>query len=312
MTADEAAPKPAPSKALGRGLAALLGEAAMMETKPAGPTETGPGSGRGLRDLPIEQLRPGRFQPRRFFDPEALDQLAQSIREKGIVEPLIVRRLPEADAYEIVAGERRWRAAQAVPLHTVPALVKELSDTEALELALIENVQRQDLGPLEECDGYSRLIEEFGHTQEQVARIVGKSRSHVANTLRLATLPVEVKDLLDQGKLTAGHARAIMNLPDPVPAARTVAAKGLSVRQAEAFAKRLAASPAGALKKIRKKIEKPKDPDTLDLERDLTSTLGMHVSIDHDTKNQAGEIRIRYLTLDQLEDICRRLQATPG
>ncbi|MBM3558266.1 MAG: ParB/RepB/Spo0J family partition protein, partial [Alphaproteobacteria bacterium] len=192
------------------------------------------------------------------------------------------------------------------------ALVKELSDTEALELALIENVQRQDLGPLEECDGYSRLIEEFGHTQEQVARIVGKSRSHVANTLRLATLPVEVKDLLDQGKLTAGHARAIMNLPDPVPAARTVAAKGLSVRQAEAFAKRLAASPAGALKKIRKKIEKPKDPDTLDLERDLTSTLGMHVSIDHDTKNQAGEIRIRYLTLDQLEDICRRLQATLG
>lgn len=301
-----------PSKGLGRGLSALLGDM---------PSETAAAAdrARALRELPVEALRPGKFQPRRHFDAEAIEQLAQSIREKGIIEPLIVRRMPDdPNAYEIVAGERRWRAAQRAQLHQVPAVVKELTDAAALEIALIENVQRQDLGPLEECDGYQRLIDDFDYTQEQVAQIVGKSRSHIANMLRLTLLPEAVKKLIDSGDLTAGHARAIMTLHNPVPAADIIVRKRLNVRQAEKLAKRLAegafkdGKTKGKKTKTKSAAEAPKDPDTLALERDLTAALGLDVSIVQGAEPMTGELRIVYKTLDQLDDLCRRLAMTVG
>jgi ParB family chromosome partitioning protein len=307
-----------PVKGLGRGLSALLGD---------GPSDSpGADRNRGLRELPVEALRPGRFQPRRHFDAEAIEQLAQSIREKGIIEPLIVRRMPDdANAYEIVAGERRWRAAQRAQLHQVPAVVKDLTDAAALEIALIENVQRQDLGPLEECDGYQRLIDDFDYTQEQVAQIVGKSRSHIANTLRLSLLPEEVKKLIDSGDLTAGHARAIMALHNPVPAADIIVRKRLNVRQAEKLAKRMAEGAFGEPKakgakgKAKAKAKsadaaRAKDPDTMALERDLTAAIGLEVAIVQGDEPTRGELRIVYTTLDQLDDLCRRLAmtVTPG
>lgn len=304
--------EPKPVKGLGRGLSALLGDA---------PSEAPAADrARALRDLPIEALRPGKFQPRRHFDAEAIEQLAQSIREKGIIEPLIVRRMPDdANAYEIVAGERRWRAAQRAQLHQVPAVIKELTDAAALEIALIENVQRQDLGPLEECDGYQRLIDEFDYTQEQVAQIVGKSRSHIANMLRLSLLPDEVKKLIDSGDLTAGHARAIMTLHNPVPAADIIVRKRLNVRQAEKLAKRLAIGTAKDSKakgktgaKAKASQQTLKDADTLALERDLTAALGLDVSIVQGAEPMTGELRIVYKTLDQLDDLCRRLAMTVG
>jgi ParB family chromosome partitioning protein len=282
-------------KTLGRGLNALLGE------RPAAAVA---GEAKTSR-LPVEKMRPGKFQPRRAFDEERIADLVESVREKGILQPILVRRHPDdAELFEIIAGERRWRAAQAAQLHEVPVIVRELSDQEALEVALVENLQRQDLSPLEEADGYRRLMDEFTHTQEDLAKAVGKSRSHVANMMRLLALPDAVKAMLDKGELSAGHARALLTAEDPVSLARQVAAKGLNVRQTE----KLAQAPRAA--KVKAKPGHQPDADTVALERDLTNLLGVRVSIRFAGKG--GELIIHYGNLEQLDDILHRLSHGPA
>jgi ParB family chromosome partitioning protein len=281
---------------LGRGLSALLGD----EAADYGARD----HVRESKNVPIEYLRPNRFQPRHSFDDAELDALADSIREQGILQPILVRRDGDTpNSYEIVAGERRWRAAQRARLHEVPVVVKDLSDAKALEVALVENVQRQDLNALEEAEGYRRLMAEFDHTQEDLARVVGKSRSHVANTIRLLGLPDEVKELVVSHALSAGHARALLNAVDPVKLARKVATRGLNVRQTEKLAQqgREAKAPAAALA--------TKDADTLALERDLSQVLGLKVTIEF--RGDGGELTIRYKTLEQLDDVVQRLSQTP-
>ena len=280
-------------RSLGRGLSALLGE------EDAAP-EAAP------RTMRIDQLRPGRYQPRHQFDTAGIEALAQSIREKGVLQPLLVRRHPGlADAFEIVAGERRWRAAQLAQLHEVPVLLREIDDREALEIALVENLQRQDLSALEEAQAYQRLLDEFSHTQEAVAQAVGKSRSHVANTLRLLDLPVPVKQLLDDGKLTAGHARALLGAGDPLSLAAEVVRRGLNVRQVERLAKRSQAKPA-------QKAGREKDADTRSVEHELTLALGMTVRIDPAHNGRAGTVSIAYQSLDQLGELIVRLRHAPA
>lgn len=293
---------------LGRGLAALFGE----EKEDYAELDRV----RTTRKVAVGQLRPGRFQPRRRFDDEALGTLVNSIREKGVLQPLLVRRLEgEADQFEIIAGERRWRAAQLAQVHELPVVVRELSDAEALEVALVENIQRQDLTPLEEAEGYQRLMAEFSHTQEDLSRVVGKSRSHVANMMRLLNLPEKVKSMLDDGRLSAGHARALLNAPDPLAIAEEVVAKGLSVRETERLAQ--SGKTPRARKSGAKKSAMPataKDADTRALERDLSLLLGLKVSID--LKGETGDISIHFETLEQLDDVLHRLkrdpQARPG
>ncbi len=300
-------------KGLGRGLDALLGDGVAGEpgrasqerqTPPGGGQ---PGGGTVLR-LPIGDLRPGRFQPRRTFDEEELQALAASIGEKGVLQPILVRRHPdEADCWELVAGERRWLAAQRAGLRDIPAIVHDLSDRETLEAAIVENVQRQDLTPLEEAEGYSRLIDEFGYTQEALSNIVGKSRSHVANSLRLLNLSGGAKTLLDAGALTAGHARALLSAVDPDALARKIVDDGLSVRAAEKLARagsgRKTARTAG-----RSAPPVEKDADTLALERALENRLGLKVEIEH--KGPGGRVAIRYASLEQLDDLLTRLLPT--
>ena len=279
-------------KSLGRGLAALLGE----DSEAPVPVP----AARGIRTLPIEHLRPGKFQPRKRMDDGPIQELAKSIAAKGILQPILARKAADStDAYEIIAGERRWRAAQLAGLHEVPVVVKELTDGEALELALIENLQRQDLTAIEEAEGYKRLMEEFSHTQEKLAETVGKSRSHVANTMRLLALPDAVKDMLQSGELTAGHARALLTTTDPVHLAREIARRGLSVREAERL--------AGATAKKNAGTKAPsKDSDTRALERDLASRLGLKVDIRHHGA-QGGSLTIHYTMLEQLDDVIDRL-----
>jgi len=280
---------------LGRGLSALFGEesedyAALDRLRQA-------------KNVAIDLIRAGRFQPRRHFEEEALTALADSIREKGVLQPILVRRHPEeASAYEIIAGERRWRAAQMAQLHEVPVVIRELDDREALEVALVENVQRQDLTPLEEAEGYSRLMDEFGHTQEHLAKSVGKSRSHVANMMRLLALPEPVKAHLDAGRLTAGHARALLNAGDPITLAEEVVRRGLNVRQAESLAKTARPGKGRA-------APAPKDADTAALERDLGNLLGLKVTVNF--AGRGGALTIHYRTLEQLDDVLRRLHQTP-
>ena len=277
-------------RTLGRGLSALLGE------EDAAP-EAAP------RTIRIDLLRPGRYQPRHQFDPAGIEALAQSIREKGALQPLLVRRHPGlADAFEIVAGERRWRAAQLAQLHEVPVVLREIDDREALEIALVENLQRQDLSALEEATAYQRLLDEFTHTQEAVAQAVGKSRSHVANTLRLLDLPAAVKQLLEEGQLSAGHARALLGASDPQGLAQEVVRRGLNVRQVERLAKRSRATPS-------QRAVPEKDADTRAVERDLSMALGLAVSIS--PAGTGGTLGIRYQTLDQLEDLIHRLRYAP-
>ncbi|MEE9317495.1 MAG: ParB/RepB/Spo0J family partition protein [Rhodospirillales bacterium] len=277
---------------LGRGLDALLGEASKATVGEQGL--------KGSRQVPVERLHPGRYQPRHSMDEEKIEELAQSVRENGILQPLLVRRHPDKDdAYEIIAGERRWRAAQMAKVHEVPVVVRELSDQEALEIGLVENLQRQDLSPLEEADGYQRLVDEFSHTQEILSKTVGKSRSHVANMMRLLGLPEPVKQMLDKNELTAGHARALLNAPDPLGSARQVLKQGLNVRQ-----------PERLVKKKQRQIDAPpaapkKDVDTLALERDLANLLGLKVAIKF--KGMGGSMTIKYDSLEQLDDILRRL-----
>jgi ParB family chromosome partitioning protein len=281
---------------LGRGLNALFGEAIEETSAPEKP--------RNPRTVPIEFVHPGKFQPRKRFDQEAIQALVESVRDRGILQPLLVRRHPDAPSdYEIIAGERRWRAAQLAGLHEVPVVVRELTDREALEIALIENIQRQDLTPLEEAEGYRRLMEEFGYTQETLGQSVGKSRSHVANMLRLLALPEPIKALVTEGQLSAGHARALLGVPDSVAIARTVVDKGLNVRQTEKLvrdaqsgrARRATATPAVPAK----------DPDTVALEREMTGRLGLKVRIE--PRGQGGTLSIEYGNLDQLDEVLRRL-----
>ena len=286
---------------LGRGLSALLGDA-------VGEQDTG-APRHQPHMLPIEQLRPSRFQPRRNFAEPNIQALAESVREKGILQPILVRRHPDTpDSYEIVAGERRWRAAQAARLHEVPVIVEhkveELVSQRVLEIALVENIQRQDLGPLEEAEGFRRLIDEFSHTQEELATAVGRSRSHIANTIRLLNLPAKVKTLLDEGALSAGHARALLNAADPEGLASLVVKRGLNVRQTEKLVQ------GGKKPTPKRKTPAAKDPDTTALEHDLSNMLGLRVSIDF--HGEGGRLIINYDTLEQLDDLLSRLSQSPA
>ena len=280
-------PKEERPRGLGRGLSALIGDE-------AAPTR-GEVPVKGSRTLPVAFLKPGRFQPRKAFADEALAELAASIREKGVLTPILVRPL-STDSYEIVAGERRWRAAQLAKLHDVPVVVRDLADAETLEIAIIENVQRADLNALEEAAAYQELMDRFGRTQEQVAQDVGKSRSHVANSVRLLRLPEPVKQWLREGKLTAGHARTLLSAADPEAAAREILAGQMSVRQAEQRSPKKA-KPGG---------KPPKDPNLADLEANISNKLGLKIQIIH-KGDKGGEVRIAYSSLEQLEEITRRL-----
>lgn len=294
---------------LGRGLSALLGEetAQALEEDQSPDQNSGPRvetkvvafGGASQKTLDIGQLRPGKYQPRHHFDDEAIDGLADSIREKGILQPILVRPIAgEPQAYEIIAGERRWQAAQKAQVHQVPVIIKELDDRDAAEIALVENLQRQDLSAIEEAQGYSRLMDEFNHTQEALSKALGKSRSHVANMMRLLALPDDVKTYLEEGLLTSGHARALLNCTNPSEIAKQVIKKGLNVRQTESLAK-----TAGV--QSRPKAKKEKDTDTLALERDLTNLLGLKVDIN--ASANGGSLVLHYSNLEQLDDVLHRL-----
>jgi ParB family chromosome partitioning protein len=289
-------------RGLGRGLSALMADVRLSE--PAESAEEKAVPRRPDTRLPVEKLVPNPDQPRRDFSPEALDELAASIAAKGVIQPLIVRINPrDSNSYEIVAGERRWRAAQMAQLHDVPVLVREFSDTEVLEVAIIENIQRADLNAIEEAMAYRQLMDRFGHTQEKLAEGLSKSRSHIANLLRLLTLPDEVKSLLREGKLTAGHARALVTTENPLALARQVVAKGLSVRETEALAK----SPQKTAPTRPNRVDK--DADTRVLEQDLSAHLRMKVVIDH-KGHDGGQLIVTYKTLDQLDQLCQVLSTT--
>ena len=286
-------------RGLGRGLSALLGDE--VEGR-AADGAMAPASGEGAREAPIELIHRNPDQPRTQFGEEDLEELAASIREKGVLQPILVRpSRAQPGEYQIVAGERRWRAAQRAGLKLVPVLVRELGDNQAFEIAIIENVQRSDLNPLEEAKAYAALMGRMQYTQDETAKVVGKSRSHVANTLRLAQLPPNVQAHMMAGRLTAGHARAILSADDPEALAELIVSKGLSVRDAEALAKGGAARP----KKASGPRRAPKDADTHALEADLEEALGMAVEVND--RGGLGELKIRYETLEQLDDLCRRL-----
>ncbi len=292
-------------RGLGRGLSALLGEAAAEgDGAPHAP-------GEGVREVPIELIQRNPQQPRRIFAEAEIEELAASLREKGILQPILVRPLADHPSeYQIVAGERRWRAAQKAGLKTVPVLVRELSDLETLEVAIVENVQRADLNAVEEAQAYRALMDQFGRTQDAVAQVVGKSRSHVANTLRLLSLPADVREHIEAGRLSAGHARALATATDPSALAERVIQKGMSVRQAEALARESAEGkkPKGG----RPAASKAKSPDTLALEQDLADVLGLEVELS-DRDGRGGTLTIKYATLEQLDDLCRRLmRAAPS
>jgi ParB family chromosome partitioning protein len=256
--------------------------------------------------MPLSWLQPGAYQPRRKFDEEAIAGLAESIRERGILQPLMVRPIEgEKDGYEILAGERRWRAAQRVGLHEVPVIVRPFSDREAMEIGLIENVQREGLTPLEEADGYRRLMDEFGHTHEALAKIIGKSRPHISNMLRLLNSTPLIKQMLDQGLISAGHARAVATAANPDALATEIARRGLSVRQAEQLVKK-AAAPKATKAGSGKAAPPAPDADILALERELTLLLGLKVKISAD--GQAGSLTIHYRNLEQLEGVLQRLK----
>ena len=280
---------------LGRGLAALMGDVSAEAT-------TTPERARTQRRVPIEYLRPNPRNPRRNFSDAELDELAASIKQRGIIQPVVVRSVRGAkDAYEIIAGERRWRAAQRAALHEIPIVPFEASDSEALELAIIENVQRTDLNPLEEAGGYQALASEYGHSHEDIAKIVGKSRSHVTNTLRLLKLPEPVKAYIHAGKISAGAARMLIGAADPEEMAREIVDRGLNVRQVEALAKDRA---PGSGKAAKKRVVK--SADTIALERRVSNTLGLTVTVDH--RSKGGVLHIHYRNLDQLEEVLRRLE----
>jgi ParB family chromosome partitioning protein len=288
---------------LGRGLAALIGDMATVEGVRTAEAAN------AVRRVPIGALVANRQNPRRDFDPDQLEELTNSIREKGIMQPLLVRPSgSEAGRYELIAGERRWRAAQRAGLADVPVIVREVDDKEALELAIIENVQRADLNPLEEAMGYGQLMEQFAYTQQDLAQVIGKSRSHVANTLRLLKLPPDVRDMLARGELTAGHARALITTDDPLALARRIIGGGLSVRAAEALSQREATPKKRGSGGASAAVEK--DPDTAALEKRLADALGLNVLVEH--RDEGGKLEIRYRTLEQLDDLCLKLTGQRG
>lgn len=287
-----------PRPRLGRGLAALLGEAAIA------PTQDESSRGVGVRKLPIEFLRPNSRNPRRSFDEEQLENLAASVREKGVIQPIIVRSVAGArNSFEIIAGERRWRAAQRAGLHEIPVVVIEATDQETLELAIIENVQRSDLNPIDEALGYEQLITNFQYTQADLARVIGKSRSHVANTLRLLNLPEASRKLVTEGALSAGHARALLAFPDPDSVARRALAEGLTVRDLEKLAQE---SPSTGKSRPIQTKGLDKDPNIRSLERELTDELGLSVVIDQN--GESGRLSISYSNLEQLDMLLARLK----
>ena len=279
---------------LGRGLAALIGDMA---------DETSVDRPRGQRRLPTAALRPNPRNPRRAFPNAELDELVASLRERGIIQPIVARPTQGAtDVYEIIAGERRWRAAQRAGLHEVPVVIVEANDAEALQLAIIENVQRADLNPLEEAEGYRALIEEFGNSQDEIAKIVGKSRSHVANTLRLLKLPETIKAYIHSGKLFAGHARMLIGQPDAERLAEEIVAHGLNVRQVESLARE--AADRGGKSRVARRAAK--NANLVALEKRISDALGLAVSINE--AKRGGVLTIRYRSLDQLDDVLRRLE----
>jgi len=285
-------------KQLGRGLAALMGESTATDMQELD-------KARSYKSVPVEYLNPGKYQPRRIIDLEHIEELASSIRDKGIIQPIVVRRHSEKTSeYEIIAGERRWRAAQRAELYEVPVIIKEFTDQEALEVGLIENLQRIDLSPLEEAEGYQRLMEEFGHTQEVMANNIGKSRSHVANMVRLIALPSDIKNMLDEGKLSAGHARALLMAKDPLILAENIVTRGLNVRDTEKLIK-LQSEP----KKTAHRASLAKDSDTKALEMTLRDRLGLNVLIT--PKGKSGTLTISYENLDQLDELISILAKTP-
>ena len=280
-----------PKKGLGRGLSSLMGDTNI--------NSTGNVAKSSEVTISIAALKPSPSQPRRLFDKNSISELAESIKSKGLVQPILVRpSKTDENSYEIIAGERRWRAAQIAQLHEIPAVIKNLDDVEALEIAIIENIQRSDLSPIEEAAGYKRLIDNHGHTQEVLSEIVGKSRSHIANILRLLTLPQSIQDMISEGKISPGHARAIMNSAFPEQLAEKIINENLSVREAESLAK----SKKNTVQKI-----KLKDPDTIDLEEKISEKLGLNVSINHRGK-KGGYIKIEYKSLDQLELVTQKLK----
>lgn len=280
------------TKRLGRGLAALIGD----DTSEDASVE----SARSFRRVPIEFLKPNPNNPRKNFNTEDLEDLSNSIRQKGLLQPIVVRPVKDTgDDYEIVAGERRWRAAQQAALHDVPILIRELTDAEALEIAIVENVQRSDLNPIEEAEGYSKLLDQFNYSQKQLAKMVGKSRSHIANTLRLTKLPEKVRGYLVDGQLTAGHARTLVSSDQPEALAEQIIRAGMTVRDAERITQKKPKTAKTA------NGREPKDADTIALERNLSQTLGLAVDISD--RKGVGELRIRYRSLEQLDEICTRL-----
>lgn len=291
-------------KKLGRGLSALLGDLPEAETQPAAGAPAASEGARSATDLlPIDLIYPNPDQPRRDFNETELEELAHSISQRGVIQPVIVRPDPVKEGtYQIVAGERRWRAAQRAKLHNLPVVVRQLEDEEVLELALIENIQRADLNPVEEALAYAQLIEKCSYTQEELAKILGKSRPHLANTMRLLALSETIQTMLREGKLTAGHARALINAPDPEALAIQVVSQGLTVRQTEALAQKL---PKRDLTGLPRKGPQ-KDADTRQLEGDLSAAIGMRVSIDHGAAG-GGVLQIKYKSLEDLDRLCAHL-----
>lgn len=287
-------------RGLGRGLSALMSDVAETEAV----VSAGPDSAE--RQVPIEQISPNPDQPRkRFADPD-LDDLTASIKEKGVIQPLIVREL-SPEKYEIVAGERRWRAAQRAQLHALPVVVRDFTDVEVLEVAIIENIQRADLNPVEEAAGYRQLMDRFGHTQEKMAEALGKSRSHIANLLRLLNLPDAVLEMLRAGDLSAGHARALIPSETPLKLAQQIVKGGLSVRATEALVKKELAGRSATSSGQSKSSKENKDADTKALEGDLSAALGMKVVLSHKPGSENGQMTLHYKSLEELDELCRIL-----
>ncbi len=287
-----------PTRGLGRGLSALMSDVAPVENIRTADNET------TERSIPIEKIYPNSDQPRRTFDDQAMADLTASIAEKGVIQPLIVRRKPGPKGeFEIVAGERRWRASQQAKLHEVPAIIRDFSDLEVLEVAIIENIQRSDLNAIDEAAGYKQLMEKFGRTQDEMGKALGKSRSHIANAVRLLTLPPVVQSLLEQGKLSAGHARTLVSHPNAESLAIEIVKKGLSVREAEKLAK----TNKSETKRAKKPKSVAKDADTVQVESELSAQLGMKVSVNHAAGRENGQLVLNYKDLEQLDDLLRLL-----
>lgn len=300
MSADTT-PRKNLGRGLGRGLSALMGETAIEQ--PIDPAAPRPA---GIRSMSVAHIEPNPGQPRRHFDDAALDELAASIAARGMIQPIVVRPSPYSSAYQIVAGERRWRAAQRAQLHEVPVIIRELSDADTLELAIVENIQRQDLNAIEEAEAYQKLIGDFGHTQEAIGKLVSKSRSHITNLLRLLDLPRPVRDMVADGRLSMGHARALITAPDPYALAQQVVDGDFSVRETEKLA-RAGKAPAKPVKPA--VAGEAGNADVAALERQLGDILGLKVMIEHGDKG--GRISVIYSTIDQLDLVCQRLSGEP-